>query len=514
MGRRRKSVLRIARIALAFVSVIMMTVLFASSYFGGRFSFMAKVQFIPALLAANVAVLLILVLATFLFGRLYCSVICPLGIMQDFINWITKKCGGKRKAIRFGYSKPHNVLRYVILGLYVLAVAFGVGSFMALLDPYAAFGRIMTDIFVPVSVWANNRLASVSDFFLIEPYVAINSVALSVAIVTFIVVAVLAVRGGRTYCNTICPAGSLLGLISRRSVLKIRIDESKCAECGLCGKKCRANCIDTKNRTIDYSRCVDCFDCIDNCGSGAIGFKSGFKISAMSDNNKPEDESRRKFLSVLAMTGLAGTKLWARDKIETVNEIVDDRPKEKHVAVSPFGSVSHKHLNSKCTACHLCIDKCPMKVLRPAVNEYGLEGIMQPVLDYTKSFCDYDCTICGEVCPNGAIGRLTPDEKQSVKVGLAVLSKEDCDMSNGTLLCEACQRACSAYAITLTPDYNAPLNEDEIKALDNLSPESRRSRAHYRLYPKIDPDLCIGCGACQYRCPAKAITVRGFEVHK
>ncbi|MCQ2074485.1 MAG: 4Fe-4S dicluster domain-containing protein [Bacteroidaceae bacterium] len=514
MGRRRKSVLRIVRIVLAIVSVVLMTVLFASRYLGGRLAFLAKAQFVPALLSANIAVLLALLLITFLFGRLYCSVICPLGILQDFFNWIAKKIGGKKRQVRFSYSRPHNVLRYVILALYALAVIFGVGSFMALLDPYAAFGRIMTHIFVPVSVHLNNLLASVSDLFLIEPYVGINSLALSVAIVTFLLVAILAVRSGRTYCNTICPVGSLLGLVSRHSVFKVRIDDSKCVECGLCGKKCRASCIDTKNRTVDYSRCVDCLDCIDNCGAGAIYFSPKEKVKAMDDDNRPDNESRRKFLSILALTGIASSKAWAREKIELVDDLVGNKPKEKHVAVSPFGSVSHKRLNGKCTACHLCIDRCPMKVLRPAINEYGLEGIMQPVMDYTRSFCDYDCTLCGEICPSGAISPLSWDDKHAVKVGLALFTKEDCAMHNGKLFCEACLRACRASAITLVPDYNEPLNDEEIGQLEELPSSTKRPRAHYRVYPKIDPDLCIGCGACQYRCPEKAITVQGFEVHK
>lgn len=515
MAKKRKSILRIIRIVLAFASVLMLTVLFVNFNSRGMFSFLAKVQFIPALLAGNLLLISVLALLTFLFGRFYCSVICPLGIMQDFINWLTCKFGGKKSKMRFGYSKPHNVLRYTILVLYIVAVVLGVGSLMALLDPYANFGRIMTHIFTPAAVFANNLLAGVSDMFETETYVGINSVALSVAIVMFVLVSYLAVRGGRTYCNTICPVGSLLGIASRYSLVRINIDKDKCSGCGLCGRKCRAGCIDTKNHSVDYSRCVGCMDCIDNCAASAISYSFKSLNGKMSEKTDQTDESRRKFLSVLAMTGLASSKLWAKNKIDSVENLIEGKkPSDKPVPVSPFGSLSHKHLNSKCTACHLCIDKCPKHVLRPAVNEYGLEGIMQPVMDFSKGYCDYECTLCSEICPAGAITRQSIDEKLSTRIGIAEYVRENCILSHEALLCGACYRACPTGAISMRPDYNEPLSEDKIEALKDVPAEAGRPRVNYMVYPKIDPDLCIGCGACQYRCPSKAIVVQGFEVHK
>lgn len=514
MHKKAKSPLRIARVALAIVSVLMMTLLFASGAGQGMFAFLAKAQFIPSLLAANFVVLAVLLLLTFLFGRLYCTVICPLGITQDFLNWLTVRFGGKKKAIRFGYSRPHNVLRYVILALYAVAVIFGIGSFIALMDPYAAFGRIMTDVFGPVSVWINNLLASVfSSAFVTEKFIGINALALSVAIVTFVVVAFLAVRSGRTYCNTICPVGSLLGIISRYSLFRIHIDEDKCSGCGLCGKKCRASCIDTKNHRIDYSRCVDCMDCIDNCSQGAISFGRTKTDKTMKQESEAEDTSRRKFLSALAMVSVTGSKLWAQEKMDKVEELVEGRPSVKHSPVSPFGSISHEHLNSKCSACHLCIDKCPNKVLRPALKEYGLNGMMQPVMDYTRGFCDYECNLCSQVCPAGAIKPLTVDEKQSVRVGLAVFNRDLCVVNKGALTCNLCASECPAGAVKLIPDYNEPLTPEECDIVDAI-PVEKRPHSHYKIYPQIEPELCIGCGACQYHCPGKAIIVEGFPVHR
>lgn len=515
MKRHKRSTLGMVRIVLAIASVVLMTTLFASGAGRGEFAFLAKAQFIPALLAGNVVVLALLLLFTFLFGRLYCSVICPLGITQDFVNWLTIKTGGKKKAARFGYSQPKNILRYSLLTVYAVALVFGIGSFMAILDPYAAFGRIITHIFTPVSVMLNNLIASSTGLLVTETYVGLNSLALSVAIVTFVAVSFLAVRGGRTYCNTICPVGSLLGLVSRFSLFRVEIDTDKCGGCGLCGKKCRASCIDTVNHSVDYSRCVDCMDCVSNCAQGAVSYTFKKDKVKMEDNSKLEDESRRKFLSTLFLTSVAGSKLWAREKVGQVEQAVGvARSEDKAVPVSPFGSISHKHLNSKCTACHLCIDKCPQRVIRPSVGEYGIEGLMQPVMDYEKGFCDYDCNICSQVCPAGAIRPLTVDEKHSIRVGVAEFNINDCILSHGALLCGACLRACPADAIRLKADYNQPLSEEEIKDLDNLPQESGRPGIHFRMYPQVDSDMCIGCGACQYRCPTKAMKVIGFEVHK
>lgn len=518
MGAKKKSPVRIVRAVLAVVSILVMTVLFASAAAGKMFGFLAKAQFVPALLAVNAAVLVLLLLLVLVGGRLYCSVICPLGILQDFVNWLTVRIGGKKKSMRFGYSRPHNVLRYSVLAIFVVALIAGAGSVFALLDPYAAFGRIMTDIFRPVSICINNLLAGIwSDAFMMEnQYVGLNALALSIASVTFIAVVWTAVRKGRLYCNAFCPVGTIWGLLGRFSLFRININTALCNGCGVCALKCRGGCIDAKKHKVDYSRCIDCFDCLDNCRQGAISYSVKRKKNVMKDGDGAEDQSRRKFLSALAMAGLIGSKSWAREKVEKVEGLVSGTTRseaEKPLAVSPFGSMSHKHLNSNCSACHLCIDKCPRKVLRPAVSEYGFDGIMQPVLDYNIGYCDYDCTLCGQVCPSGAIKPLSADEKQSTKVGLAVVSLEDCVISKGTLSCGRCARECPADAIRLVPDYNAPLTDVEIEQVEEM-PAEVRPHIHFRIYPKVEPELCIGCGACQFHCPGKAITVHGFAEHK
>ena len=497
MSKNKKSVLRAARIVLAFISILCLSALFVNTSGKGVFSFLASAQFIPAILSANFVLLAVIVLVTFLFGRVYCSVICPLGITQDFINWLTKKFGGKKAVSRFGYKKPHTILRYAILVVYAVFLVLGTGFAMALLDPYSAFGRIVTDIFQPAVIGFNNLLAKISpDAFGREPFVYVNSLTLAVAVVTFVVVAWMSVRKGRLYCNSICPVGSVLGLVSRFSVFKPVINQDECVNCGVCAKKCKASCIDPSEHKIDYSRCVDCFDCIENCSVGAIRFTAKkTEMKAESDTSlHDEGNRRREFLSSIALLGIAGTKMMAEDISGKVEP--DLSAYKRKTAVSPFGSESHEHLNRNCTACHLCISKCPNKVLRPAVNEYGIDGMMQPVMDFSRGYCDYDCTLCGEVCPNDAIKPLTLDEKQSTSVGLAVFYKDICVVNKDGVSCGNCEAHCPTGAIKLVTDYNDPQK---------------------RVYPKVESALCIGCGACEYHCPAqpvKAIHVEGLLIHK
>ena len=216
---------------------------------------MAKIQFLPAVLALNLIVVAALVLLTLLMGRIYCSVICPLGVLQDIFGWFGKKA----KKNRYSYSKPLNVLRYIMLGVLVIALVAGFGSVAALLAPYSAFGRIASNLLSPIYLWGNNLLAMWAEsvdsyaFYSAEVWFK-GGLTFIVALVTLVALFVLAYRNGRTYCNTICPVGTVLGFLSKYSYLKPVIDTSKCNGCGLCAKNCKASCINSQNHEIDYSR--------------------------------------------------------------------------------------------------------------------------------------------------------------------------------------------------------------------------------------------------------------------
>lgn len=220
---------------------------------------LAEVQFLPALLALNAGVIVTLVALTLVFGRIYCSVICPLGVFQDMVSWVA----GKRKKRRFSYSPAISWLRYAVLTAFVIAFVTGVGSFVALLDPYSAYGRIASNLFAPFYKWGNNFIAYFAErmdsyaFYSTEVLLK-GWLTFGIAIATLATLTVLAWRNGRTYCNSICPVGTVLGFISRFSLLKPVIDAEKCNGCRNCARNCKASCINEKEHKIDYSRCILC----------------------------------------------------------------------------------------------------------------------------------------------------------------------------------------------------------------------------------------------------------------
>lgn len=223
--------LRKIRLTLAILFFALITLLFLD--FTGSvhalFGWMARIQFLPALLAVNVGVVLFWVLLTLLFGRVYCSVICPLGVMQDVVAWFSKR----KKKNRYSYSPAKSWLRYGVLALFIVALIAGIGSVVALLAPYSAYGRIAQNLFAPIWACGNNILAYLAErmnsYAFYETEVWVRSLpTFIVAGATLLILVVLAWRSGRTYCNTICPVGTVLGLLSRFSLFRPVIDLNKC----------------------------------------------------------------------------------------------------------------------------------------------------------------------------------------------------------------------------------------------------------------------------------------------
>jgi len=377
--------LRKIRLTLAILFFGLITLLFLD--FTGTihawFGWMAKIQFLPAVLALNVAVIVFLVALTLIFGRVYCSVICPLGVLQDLFGWM----GKKQKKNRYSYSPAKNWLRYGVLVLFIAALVAGVGSFVALLAPYSSFGRIASNLLAPLYGWGNNLLAYFAErmdsyaFYETEVWIA-SLPTFIIAAVTLVVLIVLAWRGGRTYCNTICPVGTVLGVLSRFSWLAPVIDTEKCNACGLCARNCKASCIDSKNHKIDYSRCVACMDCIEKCNKGAISYRPRKKQAKAAP---VVDESRRSALTataILASTSLLKAQEKKRDGGLAVIE--DKVVPERKTRLVPPGALSIKNFEQHCTACQLCVSVCPNDVLRPST---GLLTLMQPEMGYENGYC-------------------------------------------------------------------------------------------------------------------------------
>lgn len=496
--RKKTSALKRIRQIVAAVSIVMVTLLFLD--FTGVthkwFGWMAKIQFLPAVLSLNLAVIAGLIILTLVFGRIYCSVICPLGIMQDGFAWL----GKKSKKNRYSYSPAKNILRYTLLAIMVIAIVAGIGAVVALLAPYSAYGRIAQSLLAPVWQWGNNLLASWAEaresyaFYTVDVWVR-GAVTLAVAAVTLIALGFLAWRNGRTYCNTICPVGTVLSFLSRFSLLKPVIDTTKCNGCGLCARNCKAACINSKEHTIDYSRCVTCFDCLDKCNKGAISYARRPALVTKPSEKETANASRRDFMAVTAAIATTAA-LHAQEK--TVDGglavIVDKKIPKRKTKIVPPGAKSVKNLESHCTACQLCVAACPNGVLRPST---ALDSLMQPESSYERGYCRPECTRCSDVCPAGAISPITPEDKSSVQIGHAVWVKDNCVPLTDGVECGNCTRHCPAGAITMVSS-------------DVDNPDAPK-------IPVVNTERCIGCGACENLCPARpfsAIYVEGHEVHR
>ncbi len=509
--------LRKIRLFLATVTFLCMTWLFLD--FTGTaaeipgLTWLPKLQLLEAILAVNVVAIVILVVMTLVFGRIYCSVICPLGIMMDLFGWVGKKV----KKNRYSFSKALSWLRYTMLAIMVVAFVAGIVTVVQLLGPYSNYGLIATNVLQPVYLAINNGLAAIAEYY--DSYafyhvdIWLRSVtSLVIAAVLLVVLGVLAWRNGRTYCNTICPVGTVLSFLSRFSWLKIRFDADKCKNCSLCTRNCKASCIDFKTHTVDYSRCVTCGNCVDVCKHDALHYAPYKKTSSPRETRNPSqtsapsspsqtsrpsgaDASRRSFL---LSTTLLTTAAMAQQKDKMMDgglaEIADKVAPNRQTPLTPPGSLSAQNLSTRCTGCQLCISDCPNQVLRPSSD---LLHLMQPVMSYERGYCRPECTRCSDVCPTGAIKPISVEVKASTQIGHAVWIKKNCIPLTDGVACGNCARHCPSGAIEMV------LSDPD----DEESP----------VVPAINEAVCIGCGACENLCPVRpysAIYVEGHEVHK
>lgn len=488
------NLLKKIRTTFAILFLVIITGLFLdfTGTIHGWLGWMAKIQFLPALFSLHVGVVVGLILLTLLFGRLYCSIICPLGAFQDVVSKLN------RKRNKYRYSHALKGLRYAILGLFILAFVAGIGSVMALLEPYSAYGRMVSNLFAPLYGWGNNLLAyfaeRVDNYAFYQTEVWRKGIApFAVAVLTLIVITILAWRGGRTYCNTICPVGTILGYLSKFSVYKLRIDTEKCNGCTLCERNCKASCIDTKTHTIDYSRCVSCFNCIDKCNKKAIRYERCHQKS--SEENQQVDSTRRQMLSLTGAL-VATTALKAQEKkVDGGLAFIEDKkiPK-RQTPIVPAGSQSIRNFAQRCTGCQLCVSVCPNNVLRPSTD---LTSFLQPEVSYERGYCRPECTKCSQVCPSGAIQSISSADKSATQIGHAVWVEKNCVVLTDGVTCGNCARHCPTGAIMMV--------EREPDSLDALK------------IPVVNIERCIGCGACENLCPARpfsAIYVEGHTKHR
>lgn len=457
-------------------------------------SWMARVQFLPAVLSltagfslAALAWVGFTLLLTLLFGRIYCSTICPLGVMQDGFRRLGNLLPRKwRQSQRPTNARVQAYVRALVLFIFIVLSCLTLTAPLAhLIAPYSAFARMVQTLLAPLAGLVNNLLASAAAhyesyaFYPVEVWTRAG-LSVGIALTTLLLIGGLAAWKGRWWCNTICPVGTVLGGVSRFALFRVEVDKDACIGCGLCQKKCKAECIDVENHRVDMSRCVDCFDCLDVCRHNAIHYR---RASVKEEAAEPQNDSRRKFLTLTgAMAVAAGVKA-QHAKTDGGLAIIEDKQVPKRTRpVLPAGSYSVRHLAQYCTSCQLCISACPQHILRPSTS---LTRLMQPEMDFTAGYCLTSCTRCADVCPTDAIRPIQKEEKTAIQIGCAYWLKKNCIMHTDGVHCGNCVRHCPSGALSLV--------EGQIV---------------------VDGERCIGCGHCEYVCPARpfsAIYVEGLE---
>ena len=269
--------MRLVRVVIALAAFCGVNLFFlglANTSFG-----VARMQLLPALLAGNALAAAAVAAATLAFGRVYCSTVCPLGTLQDVAFRLRRAVSGRK--LRLGFAPPLNGLKIACLAAAAAAVAFGCAAFAGLLDGYAWYGRIAAFLFRPLAQHASNAasdfLAARGVYTVFRQEIAVAGVGACVSAGLFLAgIFALAAARGRAFCNTVCPTGTILALLARKSAMQIAFSEKDCVKCGICAALCKSRCIDVKNAKVDQARCVRCFDCIGACPKSALSYSPAF----------------------------------------------------------------------------------------------------------------------------------------------------------------------------------------------------------------------------------------------
>ncbi len=492
------------RVGLALFFIIATTTLFFELSFlleSNWATSLLSFQFVPSFLKLIRGVSFIAIgfvgftLLSFILGRWYCSFVCPLGILQDVFIRINKTLFKKRR-LKFRYKNSIPWLKHVILVLAILFIVFGSTTIFILLDPYSNYGRIATHIFQPIFLFLNNVTAFIFNKF--DNYSVYHIELKAFDLMSFffafgIVVLLLWLtnKRGRLFCNTLCPVGAFLSKTSSISLFKLKFVESKCISCSKCEKECKAESIDYKKMQIDFDRCIACFNCVDTCSKKAITYQF-----VKTKKSKPTDAAKRNSLKTVfaALTALSGLAL--KIDSESFSSFKSKKPAKSKFPVAPPGAISLEYYKDTCTACHLCISACPTKVIQSTFTEFGIDSMFIPRMNYDVQYCQFECTLCNQICPTGALKPLKLDAKKVTQIGKVTFVKGNCVVSQLEKDCGACAEHCPTKAVKMIP---------------------YKGKTDKKLFiPEVDTDLCIGCGACEHPCPVrphKAIFVESSVNH-
>lgn len=428
---------------------------------------------------------LILVLLTVLLGRVFCGWVCPLGTLSALVGEARKWSPAAR--VR-GWFKA----KYLLLAGLLVAALFKV-QLVGLLDPLSLLVRsfslgvhpafnlaanALLDLLYGMDLRAGAALGDLLGSALKKTVLAFQQPHFlqgGLILMLFLGLLALNLLERRFWCRYLCPLGALLGLLSKRALLRHRISNG-CTACGLCDRACQGGISSGKAKGEGWmpSECMMCMNCRAACPTGQVRF--GFSWA------KPRhglDLGRRNVL----LAGAGGVTAVAASRIQA-----DFRP--GHVdpsLIRPPGALPEPAFLARCVKCGECMKVCTTNGLQPTLFEAGLEGIWSPRLVPRIGYCEYNCTLCGQVCPTGAIRRLPLEEKVHTKIGTAMVDRSRCLPHAHAMPCIVCEEVCPV------PDKAIWYEETIVK--DRYGTDVAVKQPH------VDLEKCIGCGICEAKCP-------------
>ncbi len=411
---------------------------------------------------------LAVIAGTIVFGRFFCSWICPFGVLNQWIGHIFNR---RRPVDDYRINDYRTIfrLKYYLLAGFVVLALFGALQ-VGLLDPIAFLTRSFVLSFYP----GLNHLWD--DIYLRQP-VYYGGIAVALL---FLTVLFANRRITRFWCRVLCPLGALLGLLSTGAIFRIRRDVEKCNECNKCRRHCHGAC--DPHTELRITECHLCMNCIEECPEGAIHY--GLPKGA-SSVHKPLDVNRRRLIE----TAVASAVLFPMMRSSITSQTSVGRK-----VIRPPGSIAEGDFLRRCIKCGECMRICPTNVLQPALFEAGLEGLWTPILINRIGYCEFNCVLCGQVCPTGAITPLTVERKvgkglygKPVSIGTAFYDRGRCLPWAMNTECIVCEEMCPTSPKAIW------FQTVEVKLRDGGTKRLKQ--------PHVDPEICIGCGICENKCP-------------
>ncbi len=411
---------------------------------------------------------LIIIVLTLFFGRFFCSWLCPLGVINQ---WMSNFFNRRRPVDDYQintYRRSYTLKYYILTALLALSIT---GTLqVGLLDPISLITRSFALSVLP----GIDRLTG-----LIYPRSFIYHASLFIGIL-FLVILFLNRFLTRLWCRMLCPLGALLGLVGRFSLLRIWRDVGRCTDCMKCLRRCHGGC--NPHGEIIFSECHLCMNCIEDCPEGAIHY--GLRREKSSLQKLPDLNRRR-----LIETALGGLVLYPLMR-GTISAATRPLPG----AIRPPGALREDDFLRRCIKCGECMRVCPANAIQPALLETGLEGLWTPILVFKTGYCEFNCVLCSRVCPTGAIRQISIEEKigappfkEPIRMGTAFYDRGRCLPWAMNTECIVCEEVCPTSPKAIWFEHKEIRNRDGTTRVLKL--------------PHLDPTLCVGCGICEYKCP-------------